>query len=115
MLPPSGSQSASQSQSQSTQTTHTFVLQAYTQGRPASPDGELKFQTFTEPTLLCHVTEHTTSASQGLSELRLGVEWVLTSSQTANMRGSQIVGPTDEGKMTLVGDTQAFVCIYADD
>lgn len=114
MLPPTGSQSASQSQSQSIQTTHTFILQAYTQGRPASPDGELKFQMFTEPTLLCHVTEHTTTASQGLSELRLGVEWALpSSSQTASSKSTQMPGPTEEGKMTLVDNGLTTACIYA--
>ncbi|PWN21530.1 hypothetical protein BCV69DRAFT_282251 [Microstroma glucosiphilum] len=112
MLPPHGSQSASQSQSQSTQTTHTFVLQAYTQGRAASPDGELKFQTFTEPTLLCHVTEHTTTASQGLSGLRLAVEWALSSSSQKGSTGnSQLIGQAEEGKMTL---ESLNLCAFAD-
>ncbi|CAO1613909.1 unnamed protein product [Parajaminaea phylloscopi] len=74
------------SQSQTTQTTHTFVLEKVSRGveideqrphRGGAAAAALQWHHFKEPTLYCHVIEHTSTRTNGLCKLEVIIEWVL--------------------------------------
>lgn len=107
------------SQSQTTQVAHTFRLDKVSQGRPkigsaglsTSAASALEWQHFSEPTLLCRVTEHTSSQTQGgLQALQVMVEWSIEASQPSSTpnfcTGSQNASGPDDRTMALVGASE---------
>ncbi|CAO1617082.1 unnamed protein product [Sympodiomycopsis kandeliae] len=76
------------SQVHNAQVSHSFTLRKYYQGRP-SDDGSFHWRQFTEPTLICTLTEHTGTESNGLSAMYLAIEWKVGPNSDTNFSQSQ--------------------------